>query len=419
MKKVFFLLVITVSFSLTAQNSEETYKEIDSLILVGRYQKALSQLDKVEDSFDKFKTIASIYYQVDKTKQSVVYYEKALTEKEDYKTQIQLGKAYQKLRNHKKAIEIYEQLLEKDPYNLLIKYQVGKLYLTQRKANKAIKTFEELIAVDKTNPNYAYQKGVAYAMKKKRDDMINSFLEAYKTDSTHIKSLYQLANSYYKLQDTDSTYLFLKKGLDLEPNHINMNRLMVNHTYREKQYDVTLQVLEKLDSLAPNELFVTNMFGRTYYNKEEHEKAKEYFEKSKDIDRTDFKIFTYLGHTEMKLKNYQKAKFNYMMATYIGITKRDEEYYGIGHANLKLKKPLEAMSMFDKAYKENRGNHLALYQLAKTTDDYYKEKKKAYKLYDQYILQFENMDKDFTAYAKRRMQEIKKEYFLKGEKLED
>ena len=75
--------------------------------------------------------------------------------------------------------------------------------------------------------------------------------------------------------------------------------------------------------------------------------------------------------------------------------------------------------MFDKAYKEDRGNYKALYQLARTTDDYYKEKKKAYKLYDQYVLQFENMDKDLTAYAQRRIGEIKKEYFMKGESLDE
>ncbi|MEQ6125338.1 tetratricopeptide repeat protein [Pseudotenacibaculum sp. MALMAid0570] len=417
MKKI-FLFIFIASSCIGFSQSKDLFPEIDSLISNGRYKKALVELDLLEDSFRKFKTIANVHYQLDKTKLSVVFFEKALQEKEDYKTQVQLGKAYQKLKAHVKAIEIFESILEQDPDNLLIKYQLGKLYLTKRKANKAIKTFEELLVTDNTNPNYAYQKGVAYAMKKQRNSMIDSFLEAYQIDSTHVKSLYQLANSYFKLQDADSTNLFLRKGLELEPYHINLNKLMVNQTYREKKYNETLKVLEKLDTITPNELFVTNMFGRTYYNIEEHEKAKEYFEKSKEIDRTDFKTFTYLGHTEMKLKNYQKAKFNYMMATYIGVEKRDEEYYGMGHANLKMNKPKEAMAMFDKAYKENRGNHLALYQLAKTTDDYYKDKKKAYRLYDQYILQFENMDKDFTAYAKRRLKEIKKDYFLKGEKIE-
>jgi len=399
--------------------AQEELVTVDSLLLRGRYQEVLSLLKDAPDSFKKFSTMGNVYYQIDKTQLAIDYYVKALDQEEDYKTQVQLGKAYQKVRAYDEAILVFENILEKDPKNLLIKFQLGKLYLKKRKANKAIKTFDELIAADQTNPNYAYQKGIAYAMKKDRNAMIDSFLEAYETDSVHVKSLYQLANSFFKLKDKDSTNLFLKKGLELDPNHINMNRLQVNQTFREKRYEETLKTLERLDSITPKEIFVLNMFGRTYYNMENYEKSKEYFTESKDRDSNDFKTWTYLGHNEMKLGNYKMAELNYMMATAIGKDKRDEEYYGLGHAYLKQEKPLQAIAMFDKAYKEDRGNYKALYQKAKTTDDYYKEKKKAYRLYLQYELQFENMDKDLTAYAQRRIKEIKKEYFLKGEELKD
>ncbi|MFY0629928.1 MAG: tetratricopeptide repeat protein [Flavobacteriaceae bacterium] len=418
MKKIILLVVLIHTFSLESQN-QETFESIDSLILRGRYKVALTKLNSFEDSFRKQNTIASIYYQLDKTKEAVKYYRKALDIKDDYKAKVQLGKSYQKLRIHSKTIDIYESILKTDPQNLLIKYQLGKLYLTKRRANVAIKTFEELCGIDKTNPNYAYQKGVAYAMKKDRNAMIDSFLEAYAIDSTHIKSIYQLANSYYKLKDKDSTSLFLEKGLQLEPYHINLNRLKVNETYRHKKYKVTLQLLEKLDTLTPGQLFVINMFGRTHYNLGNYEESKEYFDTSKSMDRTDFKILTYLGHIEMKLENYQRAMMNYSFATFLGKEKRDEEYYGMGHAHLKLKQPKRAIAMFDKAYKENRSNHKALYQLAKTSDDYFKDKKLVYKHYDQYVMQFEFMDKDLAAYAKRRMKEIKKDYFLRGEKIGD
>lgn len=415
MKKTFALLFLWVSSFGFGQ--EKNPIDVDSLLLRGRYQKVLSLLKDAPDSFQKFSTMGNVYYQIDKTKLAIVYYEKALDQKEDYKTKVQLGKAYQKVRGYDEAIAVFEEITEKDPENLLIKFQLGKLYLKKRKANKAIKTFKELMALDQSNPNYAYQKGIAYAMKKDRNEMIDSFLEAYEADSVHVKSLYQLANSFFKLKDKDSTHLFLKKGLELDPNHINMNRLMVNQTFREKRYNETLKALERLDSITPNEIFVLNMFGRTYYNMNQYEKSKDYFTKSKDKDSNDFKTWTYLGHNEMKLGNYKMAELNYRMATFIGKDKRDEEYYGLGHAYLKQEKPLEAIAMFDKAYKEDRGNYKALYQQARTTDDYYKEKKKAYQLYDQYVLQFENMDKDLTAYAQRRISEIKKDYFMKGETL--
>ena len=417
MKKIFTLLFLFATAYSFAQT--ENAIDVDSLLLRGRYQQLLSLLKAAPDSFKKFSTMANVYYQIDKTKLAIVYYEKALDQEEDYKTKVQLGKAYQKVRGYDEAIAVFEDIIEKDPDNLLIKFQLGKLYLKKRKANKAIKTFKELMAVDQANPNYAYQKGIAYAMKKDRNAMIDSFLEAYKTDSVHIKSLYQLANSFFKLKDKDSTNLFLRKGLKLDPTHINMNRLLVNQTFREKRYNETLRALERLDSITPNEIFVLNMFGRTYYNMEQYEKSKEYFTESKDRDPNDFKTWTYLGHNEMKLGNYKLAELNYNMATFMGKDKRDEEYYGLGHAYLKQEKMLQAILMFDKAYKEDRGNYKALYQKAKTTDDYYKEKKKAYRLYLQYVLHFEDMDKDLTAYAQRRIAEIKKEYFMKGEELKD
>jgi tetratricopeptide (TPR) repeat protein len=418
-KSVLLFALFLNSISFSQEKTEISFKEIDSLLLTGRYQIALEKLSTAEDSFQKYNAIASVFYQVDKTEKAITYYEKALVLKSDYKTKIQLGKAYQKVRNFDKSIEIYEGILEEDAENLLIKYQLGKLYLTKRKANKAIKTFEELQAADENNPNYAYQKGVAFAMKKDRNAMIDSFLEAYQSDSTHVKTLYQLSNSFFKLKDKDSTRLFLEKGLELAPNHISMNKLLVNQNYVEKRYPEVLEVLERLDSLSPNELFVIDMFGRTHYNLEQYTQAKEYFNLAKEIDRTDFKTWTYLGHIEMKLENYKLAQLNYRMASFIGKEKRDEEFLGLGHASLRLKKPLEAIAMFEKAYKENRGNYKALFQLALTTDSYYKDKKEAYRLYDQYNMQFENRDQEKTAHVQRRLKEIKKDYFMKGISLEE
>ena len=65
--------------------------------------------------------------------------------------------------------------------------------------------------------------------------------------------------------------------------------------------------------------------------------------------------------------------------------------------------------------KENRKNYKALYQLAKLSDDYYKDKKIAYKLYIKYIEAFYDKDEVITAFVKRRIKDIKKEYFIRGE----
>ncbi len=116
----------------------------------------------------------------------------------------------------------------------------------------------------------------------------------------------------------------------------------------------------------------------------------------------------------MKEKDYKAAMINYMVATFKGQEDRDEEYYGLAMMYYETKKPKQAMKAFEQAFKENRGNYSALYQLAKISDDYYKEKKIAYKHYRKYIETFYDTDEDISAFVSSRIKEIKKQYFLLG-----
>ena len=418
MKKKILLIFILCVYQGYSQTNQ-IFKEVDSLILKGRIQLAVIKLNQLEPSFEKYSKQATIYYQIDKTKKALINYNKALDIKDDYKTKIQLGRAYQKVKDYNNVIRIYEEILEKDSLNLLIKYQLGKIYLIKRKANLAVKTFQELSNLDTTNANYSYQKGIAYAMKKQRNKMIDSFLEAYETDSTHIKSINQLATSFAKLGDRDSTFLFINKGLRIEPNHFKLNKTKINLLYKEEKYKEVLPVLRNLDTVYPNKISVIDMLGRVYYSLGDYENSKEHFLRSKKLDKGNFKTYTYLGHVAMKTENYREARLNYSMAIIFASNKLDEEYYGLGNLELKKENPKAAMGMFKKSYNANKQNHKALYQLAKTTDDFYIDKKQAYKYFREYLFYFDEINEGLTNYVQRRVKDIKKEYFLKGEELKD
>ena len=135
-------------------------------------------------------------------------------------------------------------------------------------------------------------------------------------------------------------------------------------------------------------------------------------------NRENYKSFTYRGHIASKEKKFKAAEMLYRMATFIGKEKRDEEFYGLGTVNYELKKTKQAIFYFDKSFKENRKNYKALYQLAKLSDDYYKDKKIAYNHYIKYLDRFEDKDITIKDFVKERIKEIKKVYFLRGESLE-
>lgn len=415
MKKKIILVLLFVIVKVEAQTS--TFAVSDSLFAKGRYQLALKQLEKMPQSFETNLKMAIIYESIDDDKKAANSLEKALTFKNDFNTKLKLAKAYQRLDKPTLAVPIYEELVAKDSLNLVLKYQLGKLYLTTKKSDNAAETFSYLIKNDALNANYSYHLGLAYALKNDRDRMINSFIETYKKDTLHLKAIAHLASSFAKLGDLDSTMLFVEKGLILDKNHINLNRIKINQLFKEEKYLETIPLLLNLDTIDKSDTYSMSLLGKAYYNLDSLEKAKNYFQKLSNADRDDFKANTYLGHIAFKEKDYSKAKFNYLFATRKGMKSRDEEYYGLGSVFYETKNPKEAMDAFENAYKENSKNYRALYQLAKLSDDYYKDKKIGYKFYVKYVESFHEKDDEITAFVKRRISEIKKDYFLKGETL--
>lgn len=412
------LLIVFVLGILKVEAQVSTFKTIDSLVNIGRYQTALTKLHALDTTFQSTSTIAAIYASIDNYKQASKYYEQALALQDDYSVKVRLAKAYQQQKKLQKAIDVYEGIVTKDAENLLIQYQLGKLYAQTKQPAKAIDTFKNIIKQDSTNANYHYRLGIAYGMLKKRNLKINSFLEAYKNDSTHIKSIHHLALAYTILRDKDSTNIFVNRGLVVNPNHINLNKLKINNLYREEKFIEAIQYLQRLDTLEPNEHYTQKMLGRSYFNLKKYDEAKKYFNNAIRIDRSDFKAYTYLGDINFEKKKFYKAQLDYMVAIFTGKEPRDVEYYQLARVYEELGNPKEELKSYKRAFEENRENYKALYQLAKTSEAYYKDKRIAYKHYKDYVNRFKRKDSVMTKHAKERVKEIKKYYFLQGEILQ-
>ncbi|MDP5106232.1 MAG: hypothetical protein NWQ31_08680 [Polaribacter sp.] len=417
MKKSFLIVLLFGYLKVGAQTS--TFIIADSLFEKGRYKLALQELDKNDPTFLSNYKKAVIYESIDDFKKAAEFLEKALVFKEDENVKLKLAKNYQRLQLLGKSIKIYEDILAKDSLNLVLKYQLGKLYINTKKGDQAISIFKYLIDNDALNANYSYQFALAYALKNDRDRMINSFIATYKKDTLHLNAIVNLATSFHKLRDVDSTQLFVVKGLAIDKDHISLNRLKINQLFRDENYKEAIPFLLNLDSIDTKDTYSKSMLGRTYYNLDSLEKAKTYFNKVSDLDREDFKARTYLGHIALKEKDYKYATLNYRMATYIGKEKRDEEYYGLATVHYEKNEPLLAMANFEKAYAENSNNYKALFQLAKLTDDYYEDKKMGYKLYKKYMRYQYSKDEQITNFVARRIKDIKNDYFMKGENLEE
>jgi len=406
-----------MSLKVGAQTS--TFSHADSLLEKGRYRLALANLKTVDTLQDvsNYK-IGSIYVAIDDFKNAIIYYKKSLGFKESYVVQLALAKGYYRVKKYNKAIRIYEALLKGDTKNLIIQFQLGKLYMATNALRKASLTFKMLSKKDPQNPNYHYQLGLIAARKADGNGMLDNFLRAYKSDHTHLKSVYQLAKTFALFKKRDSSRLFTDKGLLLDSLHINLNKLKINELFRNKKYQKAIVKLKMLDALSSNDLYTKKMLGRSYFNIDSLDLAKTNFKKAKMLDTEDFKIWTYLGHIYKANKDYRNAFYHYMSAISVGKKERSEEYYSLGMFYLEKKEYISAIGMFKRALRENGKKYRIKYQLALTSDSFYKDKKIAYNLYDDYLMRFEEKDKDITSFVKNRMKEIKTNAFMKGEKVE-
>ncbi|OSY87487.1 hypothetical protein WH52_11520 [Tenacibaculum holothuriorum] len=415
-KKIILVVSILLFVKVEAQTS--TFTSIDSLVFRGRYKQALGLLKSQPESFHNLYKTARIYDALDNYKKAAKNYAKAITYKQDYATKLKLATIYKKQGANKKAIDLYESIINNDVDNLLVKYQLGKLYLKTHQLKKAKTIFKELIKSDSQNANYSYQLGNVYALFKKRNLKINSYLDAYKKDKEHLKSIHQLAKSFTKLRDKDSARIFINRGLEVSPNHFELNKLKVNRLYLDKKYSKAIQRLKKLDTLKPKEFYVQKMLGRSFFQLKKLDSAKKYFNKAFKLDKSDHKSLEYLGDIAVEKKNYREAEYRYLWSIYTGREPRDKGFYGMGRVNLETGKKKLAIRFFKDAIEENGKNYRALYQLATTSDDYYQDKKIAFKHYQKYLEKFEKKDSILTDHVKTRIKDIKKLYFLKGEVLE-
>lgn len=418
-KNLLLIILLLLTFKTEGQNS--VLKIADSILETGNYQTALAELEKVkEPSFEMLEKIASIYQKTGNNSRAIEYYDKAFTLKPTNKIKEQLGKSYQFTGNPDKAVQLYNEVLQMNPDNLFLKYNLAKLYMSEKKVEKAIELFNELSEKDTLNPNYQYQLGVAYEKLGKSGfaNSANSFLKAYKIDSLHLKSIYNLAKFYRKLKFKDSATIFIDKGLKINSKSINFNQLKANDAFLNKEFDTALVYLKKLEDLNFKTMFTYKIYGLTYLNMKNFDKAKEYFEIAQRIDYKDASVAYNLGLVEKEMKNYKKAAYYFVMSLYYQKPKLDKNYYQLGLMQLELKETKRALRSFEEGLKDNWKNYQLLFQLAMTSDAYYKDEKIALRHFEKYIDSFSDRDKESTLYAKQRIKEIKKKLFMSGEKVD-
>lgn len=379
MKKIFLLLLSILSIKAEAQTS--ALAVADSLFQLGNYTKSVSFYEKV-------------------------------AEKNTY-SQTKIAQAYVGLGAYRKAISYYETIVEKDSTQLISQYELGKLYYKIKASEKAFTCFKNLIKADNKNPNFHYQLGLVQLQTKDKNN-IESFKKTVAIDPFHLKGIKQLCKYYLKKGSWISFEKYNAIGLHNYPEDEVLINYKAQACFKQQQYKKAIIYFTKLYETDPENKFVLYRLGLSNHMLLKYDNAIEFYKKAIEQDATNGDYHTQIGLAYMGTESYAKSRLHLMQALVFNGVKVDSEYYNLGIWHKEQKQYGKAITMFQKAFKENRFSYKAKFEHAICADNYYKDTDSKLKLYQEYKLYFENKNKRNDEIVAARISHFKELLHLEG-----
>ena len=105
------------------------------------------------DEEDNWLDIAYLYTDSDLPEQALPWFEKAFkANSENNEIRFSLAECYGQCKQLDKGAVLYNELLDKDPYNIMYWFDLGRFYYTAEEYNKALEAYEFALAIEADHP---------------------------------------------------------------------------------------------------------------------------------------------------------------------------------------------------------------------------------------------------------------------------
>jgi len=326
--------------------------------------------------------------------------------------QFKIAKSYEALGNNLEAIQYYKNVIESNPRASQVKYYYGRLLFKVASFKSSDSIFKILSEETPTNPNYSYQRGL---IKEKQQDStaISFFQKTYALDSNHINAIYKIAKLKLEKRQFLESEIFIKKGLYIDSLNIRFLTLKALKHYHNKEYHESIEVYEKLIMLGKNDEQLHYNLANSYTQVLKIEEAtKQYILLINLFDDKSSDYHYLLGLSYSALHYNEKAKLQLELAIALKFTPLDIEYLTLAMLYNREGNFKKAMEYLELALMDNSNNEVASYQLAVTSDNYFKDKKTVIRYYEKYLGKFGETGR-MRNLAKARIRDLKKEVHFK------
>lgn len=228
--------------------------------------------------------------------------------------------SYVQQERYDEAIELYNRLLDLDPYSTLFWEELGKIYFKREEYDKAIEAFEFAIATN---------------------------------DSDHYYAMYAAANSYFNINNFERAEEYYRTIHEQYPETVDplfhMGMCQVNRGNDDKALEYFTEALTTIHEGSEEQAQIYSQMSLIFSRKSLHNKAIAYIEKALEIYPKNTELIIMKGHELLCQGLYNKSNEAFLEALsldesserslfLIGVSMLENNHYEMGYYILRLLK---------------------------------------------------------------------------------
>jgi len=286
------------------------------LVVEGKEEEAKAILDSFEeDDIDEIDCldIGILCNDVGFYVKALYWLEKCLEfnpENED--ATLAICECYQNQAQYHKTIDLYNKLIDKDPYSSDYWSGLGKSYFYMGHFDKAIEACDFALVSDDKNGEAYTIKGHAYYQLENYQEAVNSYKEAWRLGSLEAEFAPMfIAFSYIGMEEWDNAYEYIKKAIArTDENSPVFPDLLINSArcqFNMDKIDEAHRTLEFAQELFPENVLIYVYNGSYYLKEGDRENAIANFDKAVGISPT-ADTWYQIGIMAMNCDDYEIAK---------------------------------------------------------------------------------------------------------------
>jgi tetratricopeptide (TPR) repeat protein len=272
-------IILTISFSVTAQNAKKNYKSGQDFVEAKNYKDAIDQFSKAIELdgqyTDAYAARAAAYEKIFKLREAIADYLRASTfDVKEPSHHCEAARLYNLINEPKKAIESANNALEVDKKNLNALNQKASALIQLEQYKNALDVANASIENKKTSMGYYYH-GKASVGLKDFEKAEYDFGRAVYYDDNNIEAYVELAKTLTVLNKLEEAVTKCDKGLEKDKNNVNILIAKAQVFQKKRDYPTAINNLSQALLVAkPDEKHhVYTLRGNMYKEFGQHDAA--------------------------------------------------------------------------------------------------------------------------------------------------